>query len=286
LAQIFNVIKEKNQMAYRVWIPAFAAVALLLSACGDSQEDPAVNPDDNSAVVNEETPRGEGVSEEEDAPAANEDTAEMSNPEEVEDDIEARQAAEELEPAEALREDGDIQRSDNAAGVEGMETGEDNLATDPGDVLDEERAMPGEATRSDVDEIIAETERRFEEAEQRLEEQFREVERQTPTVEPMENEDFSSSWDTESSLPERTPLQDDREATDVDALIEDTERRFEEAQQRLEEQFQELESQEAATGPAIEPGNLDSRDVDSSDVDSSDVDSSDGSQETGASDEG
>jgi sugar-specific transcriptional regulator TrmB len=68
-------------------------------------------------------------------------------------------------------------------------------------------------------------------------------------------------------------LEDNREATDVEALIEDTERRFEEAQQRLEEQFQELESREAETGPAIEP---DASDVGASDM--SELDASEDSQ--------
>ncbi|WP_386083196.1 hypothetical protein ACFIOZ_08210 [Vreelandella sp. F11] len=249
-------------MANRVWIPAFAAVALLLSACGDSQEDPSVTTDDNSAVTDEATTRDEGAGAEE-APEAAENSADIATPEEVEDDIEARQASEELERAEALESDtqpDDTSSSDVAtAGGEEVEAGEDTLAASPEDVLDEESAMPGEATRSDVDDIIAETERRFEEAEQRLEEQFQEVEQQSPTLEPMESEDVSPSWDTESSLPERTPLQDDREATDVDALIEDTERRFEEAQQRLEEQFQELENREAESGAVVESsGELDS----------------------------
>ncbi|OJA04057.1 hypothetical protein [Halomonas sp. QHL1] len=245
-------------MANRVWIPALAAVALLLSACGDSQEDPTVTPDDNSAVTDEETTQDEGAGQEE-ASSAAESEADISSPEEVEDDIESRQAAEELERAEALREDSDSQSNDTqstdsvtAGEGEEVEAGEDTLAANPEDVLDEEGAMPGEATRSDVDEIIAETERRFEEAEQRLEEQFKEVEQQAPTLEPMESDDAAPSWDTESSLPERTPLQDDREASDVDALIEDTERRFEEAQQRLEEQFQELESREAESGAVVE----------------------------------
>ncbi|TVU87897.1 hypothetical protein [Vreelandella titanicae] len=262
-------------MANRVWIPALAAVALLLSACGDSQDDPSVTPDDNAAVTDEEPTRDEGAGEEE-VPDAAENAADMSSPEEVEDDIEARQAAEELERAEALRED-DTQSSGGVSGNatadgEEVEAGEDTLAANPEDVLDEEGAMPGEATRSDVDEIIAETERRFEEAEQRLEEQFQEVEQQSPSLEPMESEDVSPSWDTESSLPERTPLQDDREATDVDALIEDTERRFEEAQQRLEEQYQELENREAESGAVVEP---------SSEL-GSDVESSENSQESGA----
>ena len=256
-------------MANRVWIPAVAAMALLLSACGDSQDDPTVTPDDNAEVTDDETVR------EEEAPAAAENAAEMSSPEEVEDDIEAQQAAEELEQAEALREGSDSQNGDNpAADATPVEAEEGTLAADPDDVLDEESAMPGEATRSDVDEMIAETERRFEEAEKRLEEQFQEVEQQAPTLEPMENEDFSSSWDEDSSLPERTPLEDNREATDVEALIEDTERRFEEAQQRLDEQFQELESREAETGPAIESN--------ASDMDTSDLDGLDTSEDSQA----
>ena len=90
----------------------------------------------------------------------------------------------------------------------------------------------------------------------------------------MENEDFSSSWDEDNSLPERTPLEDNREATDVEALIEDTERRFEEAQQRLEEQFQELESREAETGPAIES------DASDSDIGASEMDELDTSEDS------
>lgn len=86
-------------MANRVWIPVLAAVALLLSACGDSQEDSNVTPDDNSEVTEDETVR------EAEAPAVAENAAEMSSPEEGEDEIEARQTAEELERADALRED-------------------------------------------------------------------------------------------------------------------------------------------------------------------------------------
>ena len=111
-----------------------------------------------------------------------------------------------------------------------------------------------------------------------MEEQFQEVEQQAPTLEPMENEDVPPSWDTESSLPEREPLQDDSDVTDVDALIEDTERRFEEAQQRLEEQFQELENREAESGAVVEP----TGELNSNGSDNRDVDSAEGSLETGA----
>lgn len=258
-------------MANRVWIPALAAVALMLSACGDSQEDPTVTPDDSSAVTDEEATRDVGAGEA-GTPAAAENTADTTSPEAVEGD--------DTQPNDT--QSSGTQSSDSApAGGEEVEARDDTLAANPDDVLDEEGAMPGEATRSDVDEIIAETERRFEEAEQRLEEQFQEVEQQAPTLEPMESEDLSPSWDTESSLPERTPLQDDGDATDVDALIEDTERRFEEAQQRLEAQFQELESREAESGAVMEPsGELDSNGPDGSDSEDRDGGSAEDSQET------
>lgn len=223
-------------MVNRLWIPALAALALLLSACGDSQEEPTVAPDESASSVSDDE-----VVQDEDAPAAAENAAEMPEPEEIEDSVEARQAAAELEQAEALRAEDSDTLTEQPQEAEEIQAGEDTLATDPEDALDETSAMPGETTRSDVDDIIAETERRFEEAQQRLEQQFQEVEQQSTTLEPMENEDIPTRWEMDSSLPESSRLEDDLESTDVDALIEDTERRFEEAQQRLNEQFEEIE---------------------------------------------
>lgn len=212
-------------MVHRLWIPALAALGLLLSACGDSQEESPITSEESTAsVVDEDVAQGE------EAPVA---------PEEIEDDVEARQAAAELEQAEALREENNAEAE--SAAVEDIQASDDTLAADPDDVLDETSAMPGETTRSDVDDVIAETERRFEEAQRRLDEQFEEVEQHSTPLEPMADDEFSPSWETESSLPESTRLEDDLETTDVDALIEDTERRFEEAQQRLNEQFEEIE---------------------------------------------
>lgn len=229
-------------MANRLWIPALAALALLLSACGDSQEEPTAAPEEGASSVSDDE-----VAQEEEAAAA-----EIPEPEVIEDEVEARQAAEELEQAEALRaENGDELTEQPDAGEE-IQAGEDTLATDPEDALDEASAMPGETTRSDVDDVIAETERRFEEAQRRLEEQFQEVEQQSYSLEPMENDDLPASWETESSLPESSRLEDDLEATDVDALIEDTERRFEEAQRRLNEQFEEIERERANGGVGLE----------------------------------
>ncbi|UYV17898.1 hypothetical protein K1Y77_10355 [Halomonas qaidamensis] len=221
-------------MGNRFWMPLLASLALLLSACGDTQEDTAVNEENTSSSdVDAQQASSEDGSEAADDAASTEDT---------EDDIEARQAAEELEEAEALRDDeNNASETSVSPNNDDMEAGEDTLAADPEDALDEASAMPGETTRSDVDDVIAETERRFEEAQRRLDEQFKEVEQQTPALEPMDGDAPTPSWETESSLPGTSELDDNLEATDVDALIEDTERRFEEAQKRLEEQFEALE---------------------------------------------
>lgn len=229
-------------MVNRLWMPVLASMALLLSACGDSQEEANVSPEETPATLTEE----EGAATPEAAQDDGED--EVPDPQEVEDDIEARQAAEQLEAAEAMRE-GDEQESGVPEASE-LQAGEETLGADPDDALDEASAMPGETTRSDVDDMIAETERRFEEAQRQLEEQFQEVEQQRPELEPMESETSSGDWETDSAITEGAPLDDGLEATDVDALIEDTERRFEEAQRRLEEQFEELERERLATSGA------------------------------------
>ena len=121
--------------------------------------------------------------------------------------------------------------------------------------------MPGETTRSDVDDVIAETERRFEEAQRQLEQQFQEIEQQSPELTPMESDPIEPSWERDSNLPESSSLEGELEARDVDALIEDTERQFEEAQQRLEEQFQALENEEPLNGATLETDERQHRDL-------------------------
>ncbi|MFC7367539.1 MULTISPECIES: hypothetical protein [Vreelandella] len=227
----------------RLWIPALASAALLLSACGDSQEEATVPAEDSAPSVSDDD-----VIQNDEAPAAAENAADMPSPEEIEDDVEARQAAEQLDEAEALRSEEEADTDALPVSGEDVQAGDDTLAADPEDALDEASAMPGETTRSDVDDVIAETERRFEEAQRRLDEQFQEVEQQAPVLEPMESEEFSTDWETDSSLPDSPRLEDDLEAADVDALIEDTERRFEEAQQRLEQQFEEIEQGRSVDG--------------------------------------
>ncbi len=56
--------------------------------------------------------------------------------------------------------------------------------------LDEGQLDTGGPTSSDIDAIIEEQERRFEEAQRRLEEQFDAVEQELPEFEPMEADDF------------------------------------------------------------------------------------------------
>ena len=213
-------------MSYRVWMPLLASLALLLSACGDSQEEANVVPEESAAEQPSETPAAAPDTSSDDAPS----------PSQVEDDIE-RQAS---EPSNVQE---DLSSTVSESTSEPQQADEETLAADPGEALDEASAMPGETTRSDVDDVIAETERRFEEAQRQLEQQFQEIEQQSPELAPMENDPIEPSWERESSLPEGSSVEGGLEAQDVDALIEDTERQFEEAQQRLEEQFQALESE-------------------------------------------
>ncbi|WP_311063712.1 hypothetical protein [Halomonas sp. DWK9] len=245
-------------MTNRIWMPVVASMALLLSACGDSQEEAAVAPEEQPATTDQASepaatanePMAEQPAEPENDTAEDAAPSEVPSPSEVEDEIEARQAAEELEQAEAMREEG----TDASAVMpdETLQADAETLAADPDDALDEASAMPGETTRSDVDEVIAETERRFEEAQRQLEQQFQEIEQQTPELEPMENDSLEPSWEREGSVSNSTALEGELEATDVDALIEDTERQFEEAQQRLEEQFQALENEQPANGMMLD----------------------------------
>ncbi|MGJ7460084.1 hypothetical protein ACR80S_03005 [Halomonas sp. MA07-2] len=72
--------------------------------------------------------------------------------------------------------------------MEGDDAFDTGMDLDSG--LDEDQLDTGGPTSSDVDAIIAEQERRFEEAQRRLEEQFDAVEQELPEFEPMEADDF------------------------------------------------------------------------------------------------
>ncbi|MAD22048.1 MAG: hypothetical protein CME74_06780, partial [Halomonas sp.] len=69
-------------MSYRVWMPLLASLALLLSACGDSQEEANVVPEESAAEQPSETL----------AAAPDTSSDDVPSPSQVEDDIE-RQAS-------------------------------------------------------------------------------------------------------------------------------------------------------------------------------------------------
>lgn len=80
----------------------------------------------------------------------------------------------------------------------------------------------------DVDEVLKETERQFQEAQRELDQRFHEVEQEDP-VEPL-----SKTNEVESAL---TPSSDPQ----VRAVLEETERRFEEASREIKESFERAE---------------------------------------------
>lgn len=227
-------------MANRVWLPVLAAAMLVISGCGDSAETSDVNQEEAASSSTDTESAAVSNSDDDNAPAVSSDSDTDSSAADS-DAVESRQAEEELARAEAL--EGEDAEQETAPQPEEVEADEETLAADPEDVLEEGGAMPGEATRSDVDDIIAETERRFEEAQQRLEEQFQEVEQQAPITDTVSEEEMDERWEFDSSLPESARSEESNRGSDVDALIEDTERRFEEAEQRLNEQFEAIEEE-------------------------------------------
>lgn len=217
-------------MTNRFWIPTLMAAALLLSACGDSEEAATSDREDDAAVT--ET-------------TVQEDATALTNDEE--DDALAEQPSP-IEQEEVAGEEAEI------TAAEDVQADQETLAADPSEALEGEGGLPGEVTSAEVDDIIAETERRFEEAQQRLDEQFEEAQSEAEEVAPEGLEDLtndvSADWETETDLPDSSlPASNQQEGElgrdDVQALIEETERRFEEAQQELDQQFQELEAQGA-----------------------------------------
>jgi hypothetical protein len=237
-------------MANRFWIPTLMAAALLLSACGESEEaSNSVSEDD--ATVSE---------------TAEQDSAAVSNNEEADESSEPSAPVEQStqpEPSTQAQQEEEASEEAQTRAAEDVPVDEDTLSADPSEALEEEGGLPGEVTSTDVEDVIAETERRFEEAQQRLDEQFKEVENRTETLAPDAldldelEEDVSADWEAEmdlpdSSLPDSIQQEGELGEDDVQAMIEETERRFEEAQQRLDEQFQELEEKSTATQEMME----------------------------------
>lgn len=199
-------------MTTTFWKPTLLATLLALGLAGCGNGDESTGGGDASQPAEEQAP---AVAESDDSSADG-------------------QAAEEAPPAEEGESETMSADAEVSADV-------DSLGESPEDALEEEGALPGEATREDVDAIIEETERRFEEAQQRIDEQFEQAEQEASVPEPMEGDDFESSIDIDSSLGEDPLAGEGAGESDIDAIIEEQERRFEEAQRELEQQFEEME---------------------------------------------
>lgn len=208
-------------MTTTFWKPTLLAtlLALGLAGCGNGDESAGGGDASQSA---EQVPEEQAAEEQAPAVAESDDSSADG------------QAAEEAPPAEEGESETMSADAEVSADV-------DSLGESPEDALEEEGALPGEATREDVDAIIEETERRFEEAQQRIDEQFEQAEQEASVPEPMEGDDFESSIDIDSSLGEDPLAGEGAGESDIDAIIEEQERRFEEAQRELEQQFEEME---------------------------------------------
>ncbi|MCE8024477.1 MULTISPECIES: hypothetical protein [Halomonadaceae] len=221
-------------MAKTPWIPAAVALtlALGLAGCGDNGEEADATPQPEEPATEAEP----DIEMTEDEPETPPPAAE----EEVPTDDESLPAIPEEDAAE-LEANGEL------------EADAETLGESPVDTLEEGGALPGEPTRSDIDAIIEDTERRFEEAQRQIDQQFEEVEQSPPALEPMESdEDYSTRLEPIGGGERDTTTEIDREAertgevtqSDIDAWLEETERRFEEAQRQLEAQFEEAERRE------------------------------------------
>ncbi|WP_163558868.1 hypothetical protein [Halomonas sp. NO4] len=255
------------------WKPAVMALVLLLglAGCGDDGEETAGGESEPEATAAEAPADGESAPAEEAVNGENE-------PQTATEEEEAA-AEPSPDPAEAPADaptgdpttttEGDAPPDDGAAqeavptgdmpeGEETIDPDAETLGESPTETLEEGGALPGEPTSSDIEAIIEETERRFEEAQRRLDEQFEEVEGESPTLEAMDDEsmDFETELEPSSDLPEAGDSELDEQASrageptsrDIDAIIEEQERRFEEAQRELQQQFEEAERRDPTEG--------------------------------------
>jgi polyhydroxyalkanoate synthesis regulator phasin len=243
-------------MLNRFWIPTLAATALLLSACGDSD-------------VPTETPADEAPAEQSSQPAEPDPQAEGNADAPVQYDA---PASDDLNDAQQNAPAGNDEAGSTTTA--NVEADNETLSVDPQDVLNnEDAAMPGEVTTSDVDKVISDIDKRFEQAEQELKAQFEEAEKEAPAVESLPGEnDVSARGDvalpedarsmdepsvdelSDSSVSNTPALDGELGKTEVDELIEDAERRFEETQKRMQKQFEELEQEDVEpSSDALQP---------------------------------
>ncbi|WFM72349.1 hypothetical protein [Halomonas sp. CKK8] len=217
-------------MAMKPWMPLVAVMALAigLAGCGNGDDEPA------PAEV-EETQEGatESLDETDQQPASDEAPAES-------------QAAVPDEAAVGAEEELDGEGQVDLEGEGEVDAEAETLGATPDDTLDEDEALPGETTRSDVDAIIEETERRFEEASRQIDEQFESAEQEPIELGPMESSpafesDIGLDASPGSDLYEQQALPGESTSSDIEAILEETEKRFEEASRKIDEQFEEAE---------------------------------------------
>nr|WP_163502538.1 hypothetical protein [Halomonas socia] len=165
-------------MRHKPWIPAVMALALSLglAACGNGDDEPVVE-DEPVEETTGEAPVDDTADDELNMPDTQDDDA-MGEPE---------AGAPQEQPADATPEQPSVGDDEplatdedpfEAEAAEDLDTGE-TLGEGPG-TLDDDTALPGETSDSDIEAFMEETERRFEEAQRQIEEQFEEVERQQP----------------------------------------------------------------------------------------------------------
>lgn len=206
-------------------------LALGLAGCGDTEDEAGAPEVEETEIPAGEAPE-ETMTDDPDALAEEESDA----PPVME---------EEAAPGAVPEEGGPLEPGDD------IEADAETLGESPAATLDEGGALPGEPTRSDIDAILEDTERRFEEAQRRIDEQYEEVERDSPVLEPMDDTtDFRSTIEpmqdddtggTPSAIDEEAERRGETTQSDIDAMLEETERRFEEARRQLDEQFEEAE---------------------------------------------